>query len=105
MPVLCVAGVLEHPCDCGGTADCAGESGCGHGGTCPHDPCQRAVITRSDEHTHHAELAASVAQPGVLMDLYPVRATAPPTATAASPARSGGLLALPFPPSEIPLRI
>lgn len=39
-PMLCTAGVLDHPCDCGKQEDCSHESECGQ------DPCSSIVATR-----------------------------------------------------------
>jgi hypothetical protein len=38
-PVLCTAGVLLHPCDCGEAISCA------HEDACVEDPCSEIVIS------------------------------------------------------------
>jgi hypothetical protein len=107
-PSLCVAGVLEHPCEDGAASDCEhgttthceDKGTCPHAESCPHDPCSALVVTTGVAQLRGPERAPHEAQ----------AAESPEAASASSTGRSPlrhlrpiRLKTLPFPSSDIPL--
>ncbi|MCH7719856.1 MAG: hypothetical protein IH988_02540 [Planctomycetes bacterium] len=96
IPVLCMAGAAAHACECGEFSEC------GHEAACSSDPCA-SILTRPRQVS--ADVATSIGAPAecaVLATddgdatLQPARKPRPE-----SPSDEG----LPFPRSDIPLRI
>lgn len=98
-PALCVAGVLEHSCECGHEADAQ----CEHEEACASDPC--ASVTRpQDQETRPLldldEQLAGALLPSLVAPTHLVPAPRPEPASPTGPPRG----VLPYPPSDRPLR-
>ena len=60
VPALCVGGLIEHPCGCGGESDieCQDEDTCQDEDSCTGDPCDTIVRTNDQEGQRNLELAS-----------------------------------------------
>ena len=96
IPALCMGGAAEHACECGEFAEC------GHEAACSSDPCSN-ILKRPRQ--VNADVATSIGVPaacvalaasGVDSTLQPARNPHPESAPDGR---------LPFPRSDIPLRI
>ena len=96
IPVLCLAGAAAHACECGEFSDC------GHEAACSSDPCA-SILTRPRQAS--VDVATSISVPAecvALVDddsdatVQPARTPHPDSPPDAH---------LPFPRSDIPLRI
>jgi len=92
-PALCAGGVIVHPCACD---DCCG---CEHEAACGDDPCS-IVATRNESSTQLLpQLGLVRALPAHSMSFE-----APILCLADEPSALV-LMALPYPPSDVPLQI
>ncbi len=117
-PVLCAAGVLTHPCECSEGlkecgACCAGDEengcdcvdqGCSHDG-CDSDPCGATVRPEKDARTQVRGSLVESPVLGLLVLLHPDRPPAYGRRTAACSGSSRSTRNLPYPPSDLPLRV
>ncbi len=115
VPVLCVAGVLEHPCapndnhcqesdapDCSHEGpDCPHDGGCGHGSDCESDPCSTIVLGRErpSDDTPSVSFEAIATVQWTQDSLQPLRSTRTPVNAAT------GYVQLPTHASDTPLLV
>ena len=98
IPALCMAGATSHECDCGQASECSHETGC------LTDPCTSMVVRpRHADADADADASTRALIPAALEPqspetgervVHPARAPTPPRHKR-----------LPFPQSDIPLRI
>ncbi len=110
LPALCAAGMVGHPCEVRTERDCAdhegasGENGhCEHESSCPEDPCNLIAVQRAEgeDEVVSAPALALTGPAGAA-----VVAQAAEAAPYAGPPGQDWLTPyLPFPRSDIPLRI
>ena len=93
-PSLCVAGLLKHPCEPHPSSDCSHEPGCAE------DPCGQLIKPQENSHS-------SVVLPVVSSFWFIVTIELPPRAElhSSGPTEPPRGLHLPFPPSDVPLRV
>lgn len=115
-PALCAAGVLTHPCECSeGVEECGSccasdeelgcdcvDEGCSHDG-CDNDPCG-ATAAAEKGRTQPRVPVFEIAVLG-LPDLLQKDRSAPGESLTASSGPPGLARNLPYPPSDIPLRV
>jgi hypothetical protein len=68
-PVLCIDGLISHPCECGD------EIGCGHETDCSDDPCNVTVIVQNGSSVRAFDLSELVTSPLDNAPLVAVEAT------------------------------
>jgi len=67
-PALCLGGLLEHDCDCGGE----GAAECQHEDSCPDDPCAPVLRTEEMDALPNFEFASRLIQaPLFTLDVEP----------------------------------
>ena len=97
-PILCMSGVLDHPCDCDA------EMACGHEADCAADPCRAFVAARSSSRSTPLVAYGSFPVPAFAAGpcaLLSVRAIVPLRHCADE--QTAHTCRLPFPRSDMPL--
>ena len=93
-PSLCLAGVLTHPCEPHASQDCSHES------ACAEDPCGQVVKAQDDSAQTSPQLKVSPFPPALLVESG-LPAESHRVAEIDPPRKPQ----LPFPNSDIPLRV
>lgn len=96
IPALCMAGAAEHACECGEFA------ACGHEAACSSDPCS-SILTRPRQLSTEIATSFSVPAACVVLAADDVDSTLQPAWNPHPESSPDGRL--PFPHSDIPLRI